>query len=168
MHVLRSTPAKCSHRVYFSNAIHNSSIFHPNNLKFWEKLLLTYMNNFPTGSFYTLIFPRYFLSAKLEKHELRWATICYRISIKTDYLKRSKGSYRLEWYSLHVGKENRPNVRPVGRRGDDAIEVATEITNLFTTQQLAYRFSVNNNRIALIFCVKIFQTSTLFMDIVLT
>ena len=44
-------PAKRSHRVYFSNVIHNSSIFHPNNLKFWEKLLLTYMNNFHTGSF---------------------------------------------------------------------------------------------------------------------
>ena len=44
-------PAQRSHRVYFSNVIHNLSIFHPNNLKFWEKLLLTYMNNFPVGSF---------------------------------------------------------------------------------------------------------------------
>ena len=43
--------AKRSHRVNFSNLIHNSSIFHPNNLKFWEKLLFTYMNNCPTGSF---------------------------------------------------------------------------------------------------------------------
>ena len=51
VHVLRLDSAKRSHRVYFSNVIHNSSIFRPNNLKFWEKLLLTYMNNFPTGSF---------------------------------------------------------------------------------------------------------------------
>ena len=31
--------------------IHNSGIFYPNNLKFWEKLLCTYMNNFPTWCF---------------------------------------------------------------------------------------------------------------------
>ena len=31
--------------------IHNSRIFHPNNLKFWEKLLCTYINNFSTGNF---------------------------------------------------------------------------------------------------------------------
>ena len=43
--------AKRSHRVYFSYVIHNSSIFYPNNLKFCEKLLLTYMINFHTGSF---------------------------------------------------------------------------------------------------------------------
>ena len=54
-------PAKRSHRVYFSNVIHDSSIFHPNNLKFWEKLL-TYMNNFPTGSFlYVKLLPILFV-----------------------------------------------------------------------------------------------------------
>ena len=31
--------------------IYNSRIFHPNNLKFSEKLLCTCMNNFPNGSF---------------------------------------------------------------------------------------------------------------------
>ena len=85
-------PAKRIHRVYFSNVIHNSSIFHRNNLKFWEKLLLTSMNNFPTGSFLYVKLLQIILSAKLEKHDLRRATICYWISIKNRPFKAFKGS----------------------------------------------------------------------------
>ena len=45
----------CSHRDAATERIfliiHNSRTFHPNNLKFWDNLLCTYMNNFPIGSF---------------------------------------------------------------------------------------------------------------------
>ena len=70
-------PAKRSHRVYFSNVIHNSSIFHPNNFEFWEELLLTYMNNFRTGSFLYIKLLQILFVGKVKKHELRRATICY-------------------------------------------------------------------------------------------
>ena len=44
-----STRDAATERIFL--IIHNSRIFHPNNLKFWEKLLCTYMDNFPTESF---------------------------------------------------------------------------------------------------------------------
>ena len=44
-----STRDAATERIFL--IIHNSRIFYPNNLKFWEKLLCTYMNNFPTRSF---------------------------------------------------------------------------------------------------------------------
>ena len=52
--------------------------------------------------FYRLNFPTHFLSAKLEKHELYRASICYRISIKNRLFKLLKGSYCLKWYFFHV------------------------------------------------------------------
>ena len=75
-------PAKRSHRVYFSNVIHNSSISHRNNLKFWEKLLLTYMNNFRTGSFLYIKLLQILFRAKLEKHNNFSAFYGYSYDVK--------------------------------------------------------------------------------------
>ena len=47
--------------------IHNSRSFHPNNLKFWEKLLSTYMNNFPAGSFLYVELPPILFVGKVRK-----------------------------------------------------------------------------------------------------
>ena len=47
--------------------IHNFRIFHPNNLKFWEKLLCTYMNNFPAGSFLYVELPPILFVGKVRK-----------------------------------------------------------------------------------------------------
>ena len=44
-----STRDAATERIFLIT--HNSRIFYPNNLKSWEKLLCTYMNNFPTGTF---------------------------------------------------------------------------------------------------------------------
>ena len=44
-----STGDAATERIFL--IIHNFRIYHPNNLKFWEKLLCTYMSNFPAGSF---------------------------------------------------------------------------------------------------------------------
>ena len=47
--------------------IHNFRIFHPNNLKFWEKLLCTYMNNLPAGSFLYVELPPILFVGKVRK-----------------------------------------------------------------------------------------------------
>ena len=47
--------------------IHNFRIFYPNNLKFWEKFLCTYMNNFPAGSFLYVELPPITLSLFILK-----------------------------------------------------------------------------------------------------
>ena len=70
-----STRDAATERIFL--IIHNFRIFHPNNLKFWEKLLFIYMNNFPAASFLYVELPLYFLSGKLEKHELRCVLTCY-------------------------------------------------------------------------------------------
>ena len=44
-----STRDAATERIFL--IIHNFRIFYPNNLKFWDKLLCTYMDNFPAGSF---------------------------------------------------------------------------------------------------------------------
>ena len=60
---------------FFFLIIHNSRISHPNNLKFWKKLLCINMSSLKDLNM--LKFPRYFLSGKPEKHELRRALTCY-------------------------------------------------------------------------------------------
>ena len=50
-----------------SPAINNSRIFHSNNLKFWEKLLCTYMNNFPAGSFLYVELPPIIVIGNVRK-----------------------------------------------------------------------------------------------------
>ena len=44
-----STREAATERIFL--IIHDSRICHPNNLKFWEKLLCTYMKNFPAECF---------------------------------------------------------------------------------------------------------------------
>ena len=64
--------------------IHNSRIFYPNNGKFWEKLLCTYMNNFPAESFLYVELPPIHFVGKVRttgKHELRRALTCHRIPL---------------------------------------------------------------------------------------
>ena len=129
VHVLRSTPRNAATEFIFLMQSITRVLFILIVLNFGKNFFWHTWTTFTQEVFYTWNFSRYFLSAKLEKRELRRATICYWISIKNRLFKAFKGSYRLEWYFLHVGKENRPNVRPVGRRGDDAFEVANEITN---------------------------------------
>ena len=60
-----STRDAATQRIFL--IIHNSRIFYPNNLKFWEKLLCTYMNNFPTGSFLYVKLPTILFVGKLRK-----------------------------------------------------------------------------------------------------
>ena len=42
-------------------------IFQPNNLKFWEKLLCTYINNFPAASFLYVQLPPILFVGKVGK-----------------------------------------------------------------------------------------------------
>ena len=47
--------------------IHNSGIFYPNKLKFWEKLLRSYMNNFRARSFLYVELPPILFVGKVRK-----------------------------------------------------------------------------------------------------
>ena len=47
--------------------IYSSRFFHPNNLKFWETLLCTYMNNFPTRSFLSVKLSQTLFVGKVRK-----------------------------------------------------------------------------------------------------
>ena len=57
---------------------------------------------FPLEVFDTFNLSRYFLSQKLEKHELQRALICYQLSINNRLFKLFQGSYWLKCYFLHV------------------------------------------------------------------
>ena len=61
----RSTRDATTEHIFL--IIHNSGIFHPNNLKFCEKLLCTYMYNFPTGSFLQVKLPQILFVGKVRK-----------------------------------------------------------------------------------------------------
>ena len=58
-------------RATFSNniflIIHNSHIFHSNILKFWDKILCTYMDNFPAGRFFYVKLPPILFVGKVRK-----------------------------------------------------------------------------------------------------
>ena len=95
-----STRHAITERIFL--IIHNFRIFHLNNLKFSVKLLCTYMNNFPTGSFYRLSLPRQFLSPKLEKYELWRESICYQTSINNRLFNFFNRSHWPKWYFLRV------------------------------------------------------------------
>ena len=60
-----STRDAATERIFL--IIHNFRIFHPNNLKFWEKLLYTYMNNYPAGSFLYVELPPILFVEKVRK-----------------------------------------------------------------------------------------------------
>ena len=60
-----STRDAATERIFL--IIHNFRIFYPNNLKFWEKFLCTYMNNFPAGSFLYVELPPITLSLFILK-----------------------------------------------------------------------------------------------------
>ena len=84
-------------------------------LNFGKNFFRHTWTTFPREVFYTLNFSIYFLSAKLEKHELRRATICYWTSIKIDYLKRSKdlGS---AWIVFFICRNGEPAERSASRQ----------------------------------------------------
>ena len=82
--------------------IYSSRFFHPNNLKFWETLLCTYMNNFPTRSFLSVKLSQTLFVGKVRKTQ----TIA-RINLLLNIYKQStiqffKGSYWLKWYFLRM------------------------------------------------------------------
>ena len=60
-----STRDAATERIFL--IIHNSRILYPNNLKFWEKLLCTYMNNFSAGSFLYVKLPLILFVGKVSK-----------------------------------------------------------------------------------------------------
>ena len=62
---------------FFFLIIHNSRISHPNNLKFWKKLLYININNFLTESTLYVKLPPILFVGKARKHELRRALTCY-------------------------------------------------------------------------------------------
>ena len=47
----RCPTRRCPRVFFFFLIIHDSCISHPNDFKFWKKLLCVYMKNFLTGSF---------------------------------------------------------------------------------------------------------------------
>ena len=62
--------------------IHNPRISHPNNLKFWKKLLCTYMSNFLTGSFLYVKLPSILSVGKVRKTRTTAHINFYSISNK--------------------------------------------------------------------------------------
>ena len=60
-----STQDAATERIFL--IIHDFRIFHPNNLKFWEKLLCIYMNNFPARSFLYVKLPSILFVGKVRK-----------------------------------------------------------------------------------------------------
>ena len=88
------------------------------------------MINFPTGSFlYVKLLQILFVGKVRKTRTTAGYNLLLNIYKKSIIWSVQRVLNRLKWYFLHVGKENRPNVRPVGRKGDDVIEVANEIMN---------------------------------------